>query len=65
MLMLATDKNLMTLLSNLGFESTGPDEIEIDRFDHWTNPDNPAGSMAATLCSVHFGHIEQPEKAAA
>ena len=53
--------NLITLLANLGFATDSPQEIVIDNFDQWTNPD--ATRLAATVfCGIS---IEIPTTAAA
>lgn len=60
MLTLITD-NVRSLLADLGFEngsSGSPNEIAIDRFDHWTNPESAAGAAALTACSMQFGQLE-------
>jgi len=31
--------HLITLLASLGFATDSPEEIVIDNFDQWTNPD--------------------------
>jgi hypothetical protein len=62
MLKLATD-NVISLLASLGFEDTGVgdrNEIVIDNFDQWINPDSD--SATATFCSFD---IDEPVEAAA
>lgn len=60
MLTLVND-NLMALLSSLGFENQpgGNDEIVIDRFDHWKNPDSPAILATTCTCGAHFGYADE------
>jgi hypothetical protein len=43
------DDNLISLLASLGFATDKPQEIVIDNFDQWTNPD--AGVAYATCAS--------------
>jgi hypothetical protein len=53
--------HLITLLASLGFATDSPEEIVIDNFDQWTNPD--AARLANTIfCGIS---IEMPTTAAA
>jgi hypothetical protein len=64
MLTLVSD-NVMSLLSSMGFAddpSGGPNEIVIERFDHWSNPQGEATLTLTCACGSAF--VQQPEAAA-
>jgi hypothetical protein len=59
MLKLVAENNVRALLSSLGFPADDPNEITIERFDHWSNKDCTDWFVATCGCPAVLVETER------